>query len=171
MKDLDLEVIGKIVLCVLLIGCMSLVLTEFITFILNGPQNAYIGDSVSEPEDRIVLVEWWVWGNNPTCVLDFGDGTQAELSDCETTQATFHTYDKPGGYLVTLRAYSADQTFHFDALPNQPDETQTIPMLVPRENPVFSGAKPTTFRYGGSSREPTCQASLRWREVPTGVHL
>ena len=48
------------------------------------------------------------------------------------------------GVWVTLRTYSADQRFRFQALPDQPDETQTVSKLLLEEK--------TTCVQGQSSR-------------------
>lgn len=126
-----LEIIVKLVCCVLLLVVNSVLLLVIVALFADITQNASIREFyVSEPEDSIVLVEWRVWWDDAACVLDFGDGTQTEVDDCYTRRAMFHTYEKPGGYLVTLRVYGSESAL--DALHGEPDNTRTLPLRVPR---------------------------------------
>jgi PKD repeat protein len=40
------------------------------------------------------------------CELDFGDGATQEIENCSQLTDAFHTYEKPGGYIVVLKVES-----------------------------------------------------------------
>ena len=123
------EIVVKLLLCVLFLAVDVVLLLVIVALLTDFTQNASIREFyVSEPEDHIVLVQWRVLWDDAACVLDFGDGTQTEVDDCYTRRAIFHTYEEPGGYLVTLRVYRGERTL--DAAQGEPDDTRTQPLRV-----------------------------------------
>ena len=51
----------------------------------------------------IVEFEWTSTGlSGQSCVLDFGEGETQEIENCDQVTNTFHTFESPGGFVVTL---------------------------------------------------------------------
>jgi PKD repeat protein len=73
----------------------------------------------------LTAVRWELAGmKDPvTCELNFGDGNQETVSNCSQVSDIFHTYEKAGGYVLTLTAKDGEREL-----------TKSLPVVV--------GAKP-----------------------------
>lgn len=63
------------------------------------------------PAPMLAAVKWQLTGmKDPvTCELDFGDGEKATVANCAQVSDTFHTYTKPGGYVMVLKAKDSER--------------------------------------------------------------
>jgi PKD repeat protein len=63
------------------------------------------------PAPMLTAVQWELTGmKNPVeCELDFGDGATQRVANCSQISDSFHTYEKPGGYVLVLTAKDSER--------------------------------------------------------------
>jgi PKD repeat protein len=79
-----------------------------------GSSAAIAALSVTPDNDTapmLTAVKWQLTGmKDPVnCELDFGDGEKTTVANCAQVSDTFHTYTKPGGYVLVLKAKDSER--------------------------------------------------------------